>query len=134
MPEAKLAALLADPAHHVHFLKHQGRNIGLSEIHVSEDGDVEIVYFGIESNYTGQGLGPIMMAATLLYAWQLPGVQRVWLHTSTNDHPMAQTFYKKIGFVPFKTSIDQFKDPRLAGHYPRDAGKHIPLCDATHAC
>ena len=68
------------------------------------------------------------MAEALKLGWA-DGIERVWLHTCTLDHPSALGFYRNQGFVPVKRTIETFADPRLAGLLPRDAAPHVPLFD-----
>ncbi len=66
------------------------------------------------------------MAETLARAWN-KGVERVWLHTCTLDHPGALGFYRAQGFVAVKRTIETFPDSRTSGVLPRDAAPQIPL-------
>lgn len=86
----------------------------------------EISYFGLVPELAGQGHGRWLMAETLARAWNR-GVERVWLHTCTLDHPGALGFYRAQGFVAIKRTIETFPDPRTSGVLPRDAAPQIPL-------
>ena len=66
------------------------------------------------------------MAHTLMLAWRA-GVERVWVHTCTLDHPKALDFYRAQGFEPYARAIETFADPRLAGLLPADVAPQIPL-------
>ena len=48
----------------------------------------------------GRGLGRHLLTEAVETAWCL-GAKRVWLHTSTLDHPAALPNYLSRGFRPF---------------------------------
>ena len=63
--------------------------------------EVELVQFGLMSDFIGQGLGKWFLQWTIDKAWSYEP-KRFWLHTCTLDHPAAVPTYKKAGFVQFK--------------------------------
>jgi GNAT superfamily N-acetyltransferase len=72
------------------------------------DGQVEITTFGLLPEFVGRGLGGHALTLAIRQAWQVGAldaepVRRVWLHTSTLDHPNALPNYRRRGFRPFKT-------------------------------
>ncbi len=69
---------------------------------VLEDASVEIAYFGLAPDAIGRGLGKHLLSCAVRDAWAL-GPTRVWLHTSTLDHPHARSNYEKRGFVVYRT-------------------------------
>jgi GNAT superfamily N-acetyltransferase len=71
---------------------------GYFELRPDGTGGVEIAYFGLLREFTGRGLGGHMLSEAVRRAWDL-GATRVWLHTSTLDHPAALANYLKRGFV-----------------------------------
>jgi GNAT superfamily N-acetyltransferase len=74
----------------------------------------------------GTGAARFLMNRALEFAWR-SGVQRVWVHTCTFDHPSAVAFYQRSGFRPFRRQIEVADDPRLDGTAPRDAARHVPV-------
>jgi GNAT superfamily N-acetyltransferase len=66
------------------------------------DGDIELASFGILPQFTGQGLGGHLLTCAVRRAWQ-GGASRVWLHTSSFDHPWALRNYLARGFRIVKT-------------------------------
>ncbi|NUP51478.1 MAG: GNAT family N-acetyltransferase [Catenulispora sp.] len=67
-------------------------------------GDVEIKSFGLVPEMVGKGLGGYALTLAVNQAWNLhPDVSRVWLHTSSHDHPGALPNYLRRGFRIFKT-------------------------------
>lgn len=65
---------------------------------------VEIETFGLVPEFIGRGLGGYALTLAVRRAWDLaPRVDRIWLHTSSLDHPSALTNYRRRGFRAFKT-------------------------------
>lgn len=80
---------------------------GLAELEVEADGDVGIVVFGLVPEFLGQGFGGSFLTLVTRLAWNMtpPGgtaVRRVWLQTSSGDHPHAQPNYESRGFRPIR--------------------------------
>lgn len=61
---------------------------------------MEIDSFGLLPAFIGRGLGGAFLSAGLRIIWDLP-IRRVWLHTSSRDHPIAMRNYLARGFTPF---------------------------------
>jgi GNAT superfamily N-acetyltransferase len=68
---------------------------------VSRTFSVEIAYFGLLPALVGRGLGKYLLSEAAARAWAL-NPTRVWLHTSTLDHPAALPNYLARGFSVFK--------------------------------
>ena len=66
------------------------------------DGSIEIAYFGLLREFLGRGLGGHLLTQAVQRAWEA-GASRVWVHTSTLDHPAALPNYLKRGFKVYKT-------------------------------
>ena len=98
-----LAAYLAQPHVRVVMLAVDGNPAGYYELaRHEEDDSVEIAYFGLMPDRTGQGLGGWLLRVAIADAWsQSP--TRVWLHTCTLDHPAALPNYLKRGFEVTRT-------------------------------
>jgi GNAT superfamily N-acetyltransferase len=66
--------------------------------------DVEIKSFGLLPEFVGKGLGGYALTLAIQRAWALTSeVMRVWLHTSSFDHPNALPNYHRRGFRTFQT-------------------------------
>jgi GNAT superfamily N-acetyltransferase len=127
MDDAALAAILGDPGIAVHaVIDPAGIEVGMLELDLRRAGACEISYFGLIPELAGQGHGRWLMAETLARAWTR-GVERVWLHTCTLDHPNALGFYRAQGFVATRRTIETFPDPRATGMLPADAAPQIPF-------
>lgn len=69
----------------------------------TQDGDVEIAYFGLLPEFLGKGLGGGFLSAAIEKAWEM-GVKRVWVHTCSLDHPHALNNYQARGFQIYRES------------------------------
>lgn len=101
LTDAQIAAILNDPRVEMHVMYCDGVPAGFAELDRREEGDIEIVQFGLLPNFIGKGLGTFFLHWTLDKAWSYQP-KRVWLHTCTLDHPAALPNYLKAGFVVFK--------------------------------
>lgn len=79
----------------------QGEFAGYFELLAGSDSSVEIVQFGVVPGFIGRGLGGHLLTAAVERGWET-GASRVWLHTSSRDHPNAQANYQARGFLVFK--------------------------------
>ena len=70
-----------------------------------QDEDVEIAYFGLLPQFLGKGLGGGFLTSAVEKAWEM-GATRVWVHTSSLDHPNALKNYQARGFKIFRESLD----------------------------
>jgi len=101
-----------------------GEVAGLGEFDRSKPGEVKVEYFGLLPDRIGGGLGGFLLR-TLLHEAAGPGVDRIWLHTCTEDHPRALEVYRHFGFQVYDQEVEWVHDPRLRGLLPRDAGPHV---------
>jgi len=107
-----------------------GVEVGMLELDFREAGACELAYFGLIPELAGRGHGRWLMAEALGRAWR-KGIERVWVHTCTLDHPSALGFYRASGFTPIARTIETFPDPRVIGVLPPDAAPQIPLLAAS---
>lgn len=82
-----------------------GQDAGLALLCFEPDG-VEIDFFGLAPEFTGCGLGGHFLTVVTRTAWET-GATRVWLRTSSHDHPHARASYEARGFRLFKTETRQ---------------------------
>ena len=68
-----------------------------------QPGQVEITIFGLLPGFRGRGLGGAALTLAVREAWEVPGTQRVWLHTTTRDGSQALPNYLARGFVAYRT-------------------------------
>lgn len=62
------------------------------------ESDVEILAFGLAQPFIGKGFGGYFLSHAVKSAWAWEGTNRVWLHTSSFDHPRALSNYCARGF------------------------------------
>jgi GNAT superfamily N-acetyltransferase len=127
LDDTALEAILSDAAVAIHaVLDRGGVEIGMLELDFRAPGACEIGFFGFVPELTGKGHGDWLMAQAFALGWR-PGVEWMWVHTCTLDHPRALAFYQRQGFTPFARAVETFADPRLLGILPREAAPHVPL-------
>ena len=101
LSDEALAAIIHDPQVETHVLHVEGVPAGFAELDCRRPGEIELVQFGLMSEFIGQGLGKWFLQWTIDKAWSYrPG--RLWLHTCTLDHHAALANYAKGGFVVYK--------------------------------
>ena len=95
--EAEWADYLADPQF-VHFVGTvAGEDIGILSLNTRQFPEVEIDSFGILPGLIGRGIGRAFLSEALDTIWaDCP--KRIWLHTSSDDHPNALRNYLARGF------------------------------------
>lgn len=84
-----------------------GEIAGMVELE-ARSGEVEIAVFGLVPEFVGRGYGGHLLTLATLLAWESNSpdgtpTRRVWLHTSSRDHPHAKRNYERRGFRPFRT-------------------------------
>lgn len=82
-----------------------GTPAGYYELEQQRGGSVEIAYFGLLPQFVGQGIGGFLLTAALRRAWEMPGTQRVWVHTCSLDHPNALAAYQARGLRIFQEVV-----------------------------
>lgn len=92
---------LDDPAVELWVVREGTDIAGYFELKRDTDGGVEIAYFGLLPAFTGRGLGRYLLTAAVERAWELAPT-RVWVHTSSLDHPSALPNYLARGFGVWK--------------------------------
>lgn len=87
----------------------KGAIAGYYELSDDLQGNVEIMYFGLAEPFIGKGLGGYFLSNAIECAWSIAGVQRVWVHTCTLDHPQALANYQARGFSLFREEIENLE-------------------------
>lgn len=117
--DAALAQWLAREETELTVLYVGGAPAGYFELDRLASGETELAYFGLVSDFIGQGLGTWLLEAAVDSTWQ-GATRRVWVHTCTFDHPRALGAYQRAGFRVYDRKSVVFDDPRLTGVLPRD--------------
>lgn len=97
-------AYLDRPGHETWVLYVSGTPAGYFELDASPESDVEIAYFGLLPQFLGRHLGAYLLIEATRRAWQ-KGARRVWVHTSSLDHPAALANYQARGFRLFRKEV-----------------------------
>ncbi|WP_417610366.1 GNAT family N-acetyltransferase [Parasphingorhabdus sp.] len=126
MERSDLRTILDDSAVEIFLVRDGAEPVGFIELDFRQPEECEIAFFGLVPELNGQGHGVWMMNQALDRAWR-DGIDRVWLHTCTQDSPRALPFYQRSGFRIFKQQSGMMVDPRLSGHLPRTAAPHVPI-------
>src|SRR5690242_18089411 len=69
LSDEALAAILSDPRHELHVLHVQGKPAGFAELDRSQPDQIELLQFGLMSEYIGQGLGRWFLRWTIDRVW-----------------------------------------------------------------
>ena len=93
---------------------------GFVELEAEANGDVGIVVFGLVPEFTGRGFGGALLTWATQTAWALTSqsggsMKRVWLQTSSNDHPHALSNYERRGFRIFRVEQRSAAGPGESG-------------------
>ncbi|WP_165354620.1 N-acetyltransferase [Tropicimonas sp. IMCC6043] len=102
--EAELADWLEHPETALYTLIRDGWPHGFVLLDHRKRARCNIAYFGLVPQAIGQGLGRFLLQNAVLTAWDLPGVEKVTVNTSTLDHPRALQNYQRCGFTPVRRS------------------------------
>lgn len=85
---------------------YRGSIAGYFELKSDEEGNTEIMYFGLAPSFIGKGFGGYLLSQAIKNAWAMPNTKRVWVHTCTLDHPSALLNYQSRGFKLYKTELE----------------------------
>lgn len=114
--EDQWAELLSRLDVHPWIFRVGGEVAGMVEFAEQSGGDVEIAVFGLVPEFVGMGFGGHALTLGTRLAWTRgqqggPPARRVWLHTSSLDHPHALRNYRRRGFRPFRVEHKQREMP-----------------------
>ena len=77
---------------------------GLAELEAQPNGDVGIVVSGLVPEFVGKGFGGAFLTVATRRAWNMETcgrpTTRVWLQTSSRDHPHAQLRTARFSYFP----------------------------------
>ena len=100
LSDEQLSEIIHDPLDEVHVVSVDGTPAGFAELDRRTANDIEMVQFGLTSEFIGQGIGPWFLQWVIDYVWSFQP-DRFWLHTCTQDHPAALRKYKEAGFIEY---------------------------------
>jgi GNAT superfamily N-acetyltransferase len=113
-----LAAQISKPTIEIFVLYVRGVPAGYFELDTAAAHETKLCYFGLVPEFIGRRLGPYLLQAAIDEAWSRP-LSRLWLHTSTFDHPKALGVYQRAGFAVYDRRRISFADPRRYGILPK---------------
>jgi len=113
LSDAELAAIIHDPKDEIHVFMVDGVPAGFVEMDCRIEGEIEISQFGLIRDFIGQGLGKYFLQWAIDRAWGY-GIKRLWLHTDTQDHPVALSNYLKSGFAIYKEETKELGEGSTA--------------------
>jgi GNAT superfamily N-acetyltransferase len=99
--DEQLATVVDDPKVEVHVAWRHGVPAGYVELDRRVERECEVAYFGLFPEAIGGGLGTWLLRWAIREAWKDEGLERLWVHTCTLDHPSALGVYQKCGFHAF---------------------------------
>jgi GNAT superfamily N-acetyltransferase len=107
-PDARWRDRLARPEVQPWLGRVGGEVAGLVELELQPGATVGIVVFGLVPEFVGKGYGGHLLTLGTHLAWTArhpdgTPTRRVWLVTSSRDHPHALPNYRRRGFRPFRT-------------------------------
>jgi GNAT superfamily N-acetyltransferase len=118
MPDAELAAHLAERTVSIHVLYKGGEPAGFYELDARPWGLVNLSYFGLMPHAVGTGVGVAFLRSAIDQAWSaMP--KAVTVNTCTADHPRALPTYIRAGFRPVR-------EVREIWNVPLKLGMRIP--------
>jgi GNAT superfamily N-acetyltransferase len=127
MDDARLSSIIQDPNVELDaVLDQNGNEVGMLELDFREEGQCELAFIGLVPKLAGKGQGRWLLAEAVRRAWRNE-TRRVHVHTCSLDHPAALPAYRRVGFKPFKRTVERFPDPRLLGILPMDCAPQIPV-------
>jgi GNAT superfamily N-acetyltransferase len=132
LSDAELSAIIDRDEVEIFDLLSDGAFVGFLELDFRPPGECQLAYFGVVPETIGSGAGRFLMNRTIERAWaRQPRIRRLFVHTCTNDHPEALSFYRRSGFVAYAREIGLFPDPRSDGTLPETAAPQIPLISTS---
>lgn len=96
--DAEIRAHVTLPGLEVWVGRVDGEVAGFFELRDWPDGSTEVAYFGLLPPFIGRGLGGALLTEAVRRAWDRTRL-RVWLHTSSLDHPAALANYRARGLT-----------------------------------
>ena len=103
---------------------------GLLELEADSEGNVGIVIFGLLPEFLGKGFGGAFLTSATRLAWDMVSpsgapTKRVWVQTSSRDHPHALPNYEKRGFRTFRTQLPARPDEPEPSRTGEDSSKDL---------
>ena len=111
MDDDALAEVITDDAVDVFVLYMGGAPAGFFELDRRTVGEVELRHFGLTPDFIGRGLGKHLLASAVEAAWD-DEPERVWVRSTSLEHPSGLLMYQWAGFVPYDSTRETVDDRR----------------------
>lgn len=85
---------------------YKGTIAGYYELEQQDNGNTELVYFGLAPKFIGMGFGGYLLSHAITSAWAWQGTKRLWVHTCSLDHQSALQNYQARGFHLYRETTD----------------------------
>jgi len=103
MTDQELVEVIGDERVEIFVLYMGGVPAGTFELDRRVEGEVELRHFGLAPEFIGRGLGKHLLASAIDAAWDHEP-ERVWVRSSSLDHPRGLLTYQWAGFAPYHSS------------------------------
>jgi len=103
MTDDELLEVIGDERVEIFVLYMGGVPAGTFELDRRVEGEIELRHFGLAPEFIGRGLGKHLLASAVDAAWDHEP-DRVWVRSSSLDHPRGLLTYQWAGFVPYQSS------------------------------
>ncbi|MDO9707370.1 GNAT family N-acetyltransferase [Paracraurococcus lichenis] len=114
LPDAELAAILADRGVTIHVLYRDGEPAGFYELDRRNRPSINLAYFGLMPHAIGQGMGRAFLRHAVDTAWaEQP--RALTVNTCTADHRRALPNYHAVGFGRLRTVREIWQVPARLG-------------------
>lgn len=114
LPDAQIAAMLADPRVSIHVLYQNHEPAGFFELEGDSGGVINLSYFGLLPHAVGLGIGPAFLRAAIDEAWRRHA-RVLTVNTCTADHPRALPNYLAAGFEKIRVVHEIWDVPNRLG-------------------
>lgn len=116
--DAALAAKVHRDGVEISVLYGNGAPAGYYELDFSRRTRTNLVYFGLLPDWTGQRIGPWLLASAMLEGFSR-GAGEMTVNTCTLDHQAALPLYQRLGFRPVSREARRLSIPAgipIPGH------------------
>jgi GNAT superfamily N-acetyltransferase len=105
MGDDELLDVITDPRVDVFVMYVGGVPAGFFELDRRVEREVELRHFGLVPDFWGRGLAKRLLASAVETAWDHEP-KRVWVRSTSLEHPRGLLIYQWAGFEPYETTSD----------------------------
>lgn len=111
MTDDQLLDVITDEKVEIFVLFMGGVPAGSFELDRRVDGEIQLRNFGLAPEFIGRGLGKHLLASAVDSAWDHEP-NRVWVRSTSLEHPRGLLTYQWAGFVPYESTRETREDRR----------------------